>query len=170
MEIRIVPVDLHALFRECAEGAAALAEREGIRVVTDAAEDAAVARADPELLRRIVGNLVQNALRFAGAGGEIRLRARRRGGEVQILVSDTGPGIPADERGRIFERFHRGAESGERSRGGYGLGLAFCRLAAEAHGGRIWVEDADTGGSLFVVGLPERPPVGIGAAPAGAGT
>ncbi|MDE2510676.1 MAG: PAS domain-containing protein, partial [Elusimicrobia bacterium] len=87
---------------------------------------APVARADPELLRRVVANLFENALKFAPAGGRITVEAAERDGSVLISVEDDGPGIAPADLPRLFDRFYRGAGGGR----GYGLGLAFCRAAA----------------------------------------
>jgi two-component system, sensor histidine kinase and response regulator len=107
--------------------------------------------ADPDLARRIILNLVDNAIRHAPEESTIRLSATRDDDSVEIRIADQGPGIPEALRERIFERFvQAGTES---TRSGRGLGLAFCKLAVEAHGGRIWIEDGAPG-AVFCVRLP----------------
>lgn len=108
---------------------------------------------DERLLRRLLTNLVANALRFAPAGGFVRVEGLPgdEPGTVLLRVSDNGPGIPPAEQERVFLAFAQGA--GEQSRG-TGLGLALCREVAHAHGGRIWAEDRPGGGTRFVVRLP----------------
>jgi signal transduction histidine kinase len=109
---------------------------------------------DPELTRRIIENLVSNAVKHTAIEGEVRVVVAGSPGKACIVVSDEGPGVPLEKRGRIFEPY--GAE-GLRSAAGYessGLGLTFCRLAVEAQGGAIWVEDNAPRGSVFVVELP----------------
>lgn len=111
-------------------------------------------KADVDLIRRVIENLLENALLHSPEESVVRVSAVEREGEVEIRVSDAGPGIPKGMRESIFERFVQ-VESGEQAatRSGRGLGLAFCRLAVEAHGGRIWVEDGAPG-AVFCVRLP----------------
>lgn len=112
--------------------------------------------ADAEMLRRIVTNLVDNCTKYGPEDGRIWLKARRENaGMVQISVSDEGPGIPEELREAIFERYAK-VERDEHRRdpGSRGLGLRFCKLAAEAHGGRLWVEDNEPEGARFCFELP----------------
>ena len=85
---------------------------------------------------RVLQNLLDNALKFTPAGGRIGVSARTPGTDVVFCVSDDGPGVPAELRDRLFREFVTGTLEGR----GTGLGLAFCRQAVEAHGGRIWLE------------------------------
>jgi signal transduction histidine kinase len=111
-------------------------------------------RGDREMLLRVLLNLLDNALKHTPQGGVITVYAEPHRTEVQIAVNDTGPGIPPDQRERIFERFAR-VGSAKVGRTGFGLGLVYCRLAVIAHGGKIWVEDGENGiGSKFVFSLP----------------
>lgn len=104
---------------------------------------------DKQLLSRVVDNLVTNALHYTNKGGEIKLRAARNdANETVIAIQDNGEGIAPEAVGRVFEKFYR-ADSSKRHATGAGLGLAFCRLAVEAHGGRIWVESKQGEGSTF---------------------
>jgi signal transduction histidine kinase len=110
--------------------------------------------ADPARLERILANLIENALKYSPAGGQVTVSAWREGDSLMVAVSDVGPGIPPDQRERIFERFTQ-VRDDSKARRGFGLGLAYCRAAVEAHGGRIWVEDGEGGvGSRFVFSLP----------------
>jgi signal transduction histidine kinase len=112
-------------------------------------------QADPELLRRVLQNLVDNALRHSPQGNQVGIEADASDGVVVLRVRDCGPGVPAALRDRIFDKYVRIAgRSGEGGAPGKGLGLAFCRMAVEAHGGRIWVEDNQPRGSVFVVTIP----------------
>lgn len=113
--------------------------------------------ADAVLLRRVVENLVDNARKYGD--GPIRVTARPDGPDaIRISVSDEGHGVEAAERARIFERYARAArDAGTAARDSHGLGLAFCRLAVEAHGGTLWVEDNEPKGSAFCVRLPRSP-------------
>jgi signal transduction histidine kinase len=104
--------------------------------------------ADADLLRRVLQNLVGNALKFTPSGGTVTVSLEQRDGRVLVSVRDTGSGVPAELRPRLFQKFSAGTATGR----GSGLGLAFCRLAVEAHGGKIWHEeneDTSAPGSVF---------------------
>ncbi|CAN5883529.1 response regulator [soil metagenome] len=105
-------------------------------------------RADAELVRRVLANLIENALRHSSDGGTITINASAEYDAIVIRVADTGPGVPEDQRARVFDRFE--STGGARNRG---LGLAFCKIAVEAHGGWIWIEDAAPG-AVFCLRLP----------------
>jgi len=103
------------------------------------------AHGDPEKLQRLLFNLIQNAIRHTPADGSVVVRAQPAGDAVEIEVSDTGDGIAATDRERVFEPFFRGGAQAARPSNGAGLGLAISRAIVEAHGGRIWLEDAPRG-------------------------
>src|SRR5262249_59001065 len=88
------------------------------------------------------------------AGGQVTLSSRAEAGELFVAVDDDGPGIPAAERERVFDRFHRSEPARDRGSGGSGLGLGISRSIVEAHGGRIWVEDSPLGGARVAFALP----------------
>ncbi len=118
-----------------------------------------VVHADEDRIRRVLTNLVDNAAKFSPKGGfiEVKVVVDEVENCLVVSVTDQGPGIPVEERERIFERFTQVQSEGgqKKSRRGYGLGLVFCRLAMRAHNGRIWVEDGPDGvGSCFVFTLP----------------
>ena len=122
--------------------------------------------ADRERFEQILLNLLSNANRFTPAGGRIAVRLRADDDEVIISVTDTGPGIPAEEQQHIFEAFYRG-DGGRRRVPGMGMGLAIAKSLTELHGGRIWLESGE-GGSTFCVAVqrqpePVRAPVRAGA-------
>jgi signal transduction histidine kinase len=97
-------------------------------------------------------NLVENAIKYSPAGGKIAVGVKVLDGWVDLWVQDSGPGIPAAEQEHIFEKFIRLRT--DRYPKGVGLGLAFCRLAVQAHGGKIWVESQENAGSRFRFTLP----------------
>ena len=150
-----------------------LLEREPVDMsaVVDAAVDAARA-ADPERpidvdsqrplvvlgadsrLRQVVDNLLTNARVHTSAGTPIDIRLAREGAEAVLEVADAGPGGPAEEVDKIFERFHRTDQSRTRSQGGVGLGLAIVRSLVEAYGGAVGYRPRPGGGSIFRVVLP----------------
>ena len=110
--------------------------------------------ADPDRLTQVLRNLVRNAVAHTSPGDQVLVAAQAHDGRVEISVSDTGPGIPADQLERIFERFHRLDQGRSRDRGGSGLGLAIARAIVEAHGGRIHAESTPGHGATFRVELP----------------
>ena len=146
-------VRLDALLAEVAQQMEPLARRNRVTIAVEAVGLPPVL-ADRALLERVLTNLLDNALKYSPSGGTIMLRAVAEVDHVIVAVSDTGLGIPADQRERVFEWFAQiGGEKLKRR--GFGLGLTFCRLAIEAHGGRIWVESgADSTGTQFVFSLP----------------
>jgi signal transduction histidine kinase len=134
------PLDVAALVRDvCAElGAAATAAA----VRLESTLDGTNLKADPDLVRRLLTNLVENAIRHCPRDTVVRVRSERAEGGILLKVIDEGRGVPEEMTGRIFDPFVQVEGSPENlTRTGRGLGLAFCRVAAEAHGGRIWVED-----------------------------
>ncbi|WP_437956189.1 response regulator [Sorangium sp. So ce119] len=146
-------VDLRALVLEVF---AALELRASSRsIALREAVEAPAVRADPDLLRRTVENLLENAIHHAPVGTAVAVSAVKDGAAVEIRVADAGPGVPADLRARVFDRFTQlGGDAEALHRAGRGLGLAFCKMAVEAHGGRIWIED-NAPGAIFCVRLPD---------------
>ena len=115
-------------------------------------------RVDPNKIVRLFANLLDNALKFTPAGGQVIVSAEQTNQQMlKIQISDNGPGIPPEYREKIFDRFSQVPGQKGRQRGS-GLGLTFCRLVVEAHGGKIWVETNPAGGSLFTFTLPIRGP------------
>ena len=109
---------------------------------------------DPVQMDQVLTNLLENAGRHSPEGGEIRVSVVWIHGAVQVRVADQGPGVPLDERERVFEAFYRGAKSPETA--GSGLGLAIARAVVVAHGGRIWIEDAPGGGCVVAFEVPDK--------------
>ena len=111
--------------------------------------------ADEDLLRRTFANLLENAVRHAPRGSSVRVVGTRHGASTELRVADAGSGIPAAMREQIFDPFVQLERQGTpSSRGGRGLGLTFCRFAVEAHGGSIWIEDANPG-AVFALRIPD---------------
>jgi signal transduction histidine kinase len=117
---------------------------------------------DEQRLTQVLLNLVGNAIKFTDSG-EVRIAARAANGHFTVSVSDTGPGIPAEECDLIFEKFRQVDSSNTRAKGGTGLGLAIAREIVEMHGGRIWVESTLGQGSTFRLELPVRATAAAGA-------
>ena len=147
---RFTDVDLAGLVRDTV-ATASLAQDE-VRLVTDVGSARTIVRADGERLRQVVANLVDNAVKYSPAGGEVAVRVWQQNGSVLISVSDRGPGIPKDGQGVIFEKF--GRVSGGGSKPGTGLGLYIARSITEAHGGTLAVSSAPGRGATFTVTLP----------------
>lgn len=118
------------------------AEAAGTRLASDVA--AVPVYADPDLLLRVLQNLVDNAIGHAPVGTEVRVTATPAAGGIQLAVRDQGAGVPADQRERVFEPFVQGMAAANHR----GLGLAFCKHVVTAHGGRIWIEDAQPGAAI----------------------
>jgi signal transduction histidine kinase len=137
-------LDLDALIGDVFGELEIRAQTAGVRLARQV--DAPSLSADPDLFRRVVENLVENAIRHAPEGSDVTVTARAAPGGTEIHVRDTGAGVPPEQRERVFERFVQADH--ESTRSNRGLGLAFCKLAVEAHGGRIWVEDALPGAAF----------------------
>jgi PAS domain S-box-containing protein len=131
------------------------ARRQSLSV--DLPEDLPHLKADPGLLQRVVLNLLDNAIKFTPTEGAVTVKVEFREGAFWFSVHDTGPGIPPQEQETVFELYKRGRNAHHVR--GAGLGLAFCRLAVEAHGGRIWVESEPGEGATFYFTLPQAPTV-----------
>jgi signal transduction histidine kinase len=154
LEIRRQSVPLQAFLTERLEGFSAQAARESKSLQLDCEADT-VARLDPSLLGRVIENLIANGLKHTSSSGVVHVSAWRNDQKIWIAVRDNGIGIPEAYRERIFDKFVQVPSTDERiTRRGTGLGLAFCRLAVEAHNGRIWVENIEEGGSDFRLWLP----------------
>lgn len=129
-----------------------LAEEKGVTLVLDAAPDTPPIMGDRIRLTQVFANLIDNAVKYTPGPGRVRLTTGRVDRGVEVAVVDTGPGIPADDQQRIWERLYRGDQS--RSQRGLGIGLSLVRAIAQAHGGHARVESPQDGGSRFVVWLP----------------
>jgi len=133
-------------------------QQEGAKATVEVADDAPVFEADKELLKRVLNNLVQNAVTHSAQAVKIDFKARKDGDGVLFTVADNGPGIPPQYHEVIFRKFERVKTQGVPRTRSSGLGLAFCKLVVDAHGGRIWVQSAEGQGSSFHFTLPLKPP------------
>jgi signal transduction histidine kinase len=145
------PLDLATLARQTADRFAAVAEARSLHLTVDAGTAAALVAAPPDWLDRLVGVLLDNACKYAPAGGTVAVAVHEAGGRVSLTVDDSGPGIPDVERERIFDRFHR-ATDGEQ--GGAGLGLAIGDAIVRATGGKWSVGSSPAGGARMSVSWP----------------
>jgi two-component system phosphate regulon sensor histidine kinase PhoR len=128
------------------------AERAGLNLRVECKDDLPKVKIDSQRLEQVLVNLIHNAVKFTGAGGEVLLEAEAGISEVRFVVRDSGIGIPVDEIPRIFERFYRVDKS--RTGSGTGLGLSIAKHVVEAHGGKIWAESIEGHGSTFYFSIP----------------
>jgi two-component system phosphate regulon sensor histidine kinase PhoR len=132
------------------------ADRQNVALRTDVArEDSVVVVGDEDRLGQLLANLIQNAIKFSPGGSEVVVHVRGEREQVLVEVEDHGPGIPREDRNRIFERFYKVDRARSRGRGGTGLGLAIARHIVDRHRGHIWVQSEEGRGSSFFVSLPK---------------
>jgi two-component system phosphate regulon sensor histidine kinase PhoR len=149
--LRLVPTPVAELLGPPTERLRPQAESAGLSLTVLLPPSQPTVLADVERARKVVTNLVHNAVKFTPPGGSIVVSASRASGEVIVSVKDSGVGIPAEDLPRIFERFYKADRA--RSGGGTGLGLAIARHIVQGHGGRIWVESIEGKGSTFSFSL-----------------
>lgn len=147
-----VECDLRTVVADALTSLVALVKQ--CQVTFDEPEDPCVAGVDPEIIRRVVANLVANAIKFTPRNGEVRIGLESTDAAVRLTVTDTGPGIPPGYQTRIFEKFGQVASRQEGKKYSTGLGLTFCKLAVEAHGGEIGVDSEVRKGSTFWFVVP----------------
>jgi signal transduction histidine kinase len=152
MPLQREPVILAELVEQSFRFQSQLAARRELLLLNDVPYDLPTISADRTLLSRVLQNLIDNAIKYAPQGSNIVIRAWQDTNRdaIQVSVHDDGPGIPSELRSELFQKFATGASA----RGGTGLGLAFCRLAVEAHKGEIWVESNESQGTTFCFTLP----------------
>ena len=183
MSVRARPTDLRKILDVVESTLAPAAQKKSVQLEVDVAPDVPEIRADAERLRQVFLNLVENAVKFTPKGGRVVLKARMLPSEngdgdeagfallaparapVEIRVSDTGIGIPARERARVFDPFYQVDSSSTREYGGTGLGLSIVKRLVDAHGGKITIEDNEPRGTVFVVVLPLGSSAGASVAP-----
>jgi NtrC-family two-component system sensor histidine kinase KinB len=144
--------DINTLVVEATEIVQPAAEGKGIGLQIDIPPRLPLVNLDGDMIRRVIINLLDNAIKYTPEGGTVTIMARSNPKEVVVSVRDTGPGIPSDQHTHIFAKFARLQR--ESAPKGMGLGLTFCKLAVETHGGRIWVESQVGRGSIFSFRLP----------------
>jgi NtrC-family two-component system sensor histidine kinase KinB len=149
------PISIKALIESAVDRLALYAQRKRIRLNLGWPDALPAVLADGEMMERVMINLIDNALKFSPAGGKVNVSVEAGTDSLCVRVRDSGPGIPLEHQGRIFDKFAR--VRGPEGLGGVGLGLAFCRLAIEAHGGHIWVESSGKQGSTLSFTLPLSP-------------
>ena len=155
--LEIAECDAGDLVRTAAAELSGLAHEGGVEIRCDLAPDSTAVCWDGPRVIQMIENLLSNAIHHAPRGSEILVALASAGDGIELIVEDRGPGVAAEHRDAIFERFHR-VDARGRGRAGTGLGLAIVRSVAEGHGGSAWVEDAAGGGARFGVRMPVEPP------------
>ena len=154
VELNLRAVGLRAAAGDALDDAALIARARDVTLGNEVPEGLR-AEADPERLRQVLANLIDNAIKYGRQGGAISLRGRPAGGGmVEISVRDDGPGIPPEALSRVFERFYRVDKARSREQGGTGLGLAIVKNVVQAHGGDVRVESVAGRGTEFFLTLP----------------
>jgi signal transduction histidine kinase len=166
MEVVRTSQDLVEIVRASVDAAAPAARAAGVELRMDV-PSTLVAMVDGQRLAQAVDNLVSNAVKYTPRGGFVEIRLVVDGGRIEICVADSGIGIQAADRDRLFTRFFRGRQAEEQSVQGLGLGLSIARSIVESHGGRIDVESEVGRGSVFRIRLPAENEAGT-VAPGGA--
>ena len=154
LKLEFRPVSVAQLIESCVETAQLKAVPRQLTLHVRVPEELPSARGDANTLQEVLQNLLDNALQYTPAGGNIEVSASSSNGHVVVTVADTGIGIPQVEQERIFERFYRVDAARSREAGGTGLGLSIARHIMEAHGGHLWVESAVGEGSRFHFSIP----------------
>jgi len=146
------PASIKSLLIESIDALQPIIENKKLEVVLDIPEKIPLVLINWDMIQRVIINLIENALKYTPPDGMIKIGAQQSTNAVRLWVQDSGPGIPEENRQNIFDKYTRlhGKGGGK----GYGLGLAYCRLAVEGHGGNIWAENTPGGGSIFTFTLP----------------
>ena len=151
LSLDIGDTDVSRVLTETMEAFEQRASEQGISLVLSPEPPNITVRADEERVLQLIDNLVGNALKFTPSGGQVSIGARVDDNELRVSVADTGPGIPEEQRARLFDRFWQARFADRR---GLGLGLPIAKGIAEAHGGRLWVESTVGSGTTFHFGMP----------------
>ena len=148
------PVAIGRVMREVADQLRAVAEPKGVCVSVAASDENDLAIGDASQLRRLLSNLLDNAIKYTPSDGRVTARVERQGGQLRVIVEDTGIGIPADHLSRVCERFYRVDPSRDQAIEGAGLGLSICRAIAKAHGGELLITSQAGCGTTCTLILP----------------
>lgn len=157
IELRMQPVQLESVVRMSIEIMRGWAERKGLNADIAMDENLPLILGDPDRLIQVTTNLLNNAMKFT-TQGYVRIATMQQGDEVLLAITDSGPGIPPDERDLIFEKFHQCGNTLTAKPQGTGLGLSICREIMQRHHGRIWVESEMGKGSTFICAFPVLTP------------
>lgn len=156
--MELMPSSLVDLISDCLESFQARAERQGVQLVGDVDRAIDPVTMNAGKIGRVLNNLIDNALHHTPAGGQILIKGRIGAAGTLVSVEDSGPGFAEVDLPAVFEQFYRGEQARSRSTGSAGLGLAIARGIVQAHGGRIWAENSETGGGRVSFVLPRQAP------------
>jgi len=155
LRLAVQPVDLRTVVEDALDGIRPAAEAKSIRLQSVLASPGGPVSGDPDRLQQVAWNLLSNAVKFTPKGGRVQIQMQRVNSHVEIVVTDTGQGIPPEFLPHVFDRFWQANNSSSRAHGGLGLGLALVRSLVELHGGTVLAESPGEGlGATFVVKLP----------------
>jgi signal transduction histidine kinase len=150
MEYQMAAHDLVPLIKAVMDEFDVQARDKGIQFRLECPEPSVLVECDRDRIVQVIGNLFENALKFSPSQSEVVTRiGGGKAGEILVAVSDSGPGVPNDQKERVFQKFHQLRQGKKMTGQGVGLGLAICKSIVEAHRGQIWVEDNPNGGSVF---------------------
>ncbi len=153
-EFAVTALDANAVVQRVVDGLAGRMATRAIELELDLPVGERKAKLDERQWQQLVFQLVDNAVKFTPSGGDVRIAGRVIGDEFELRVEDSGPGVPADDRSTIFEKFTQLSDHLTEKPAGAGIGLAVCRAIAERSGGHVWCEDSALGGAAFVVHVP----------------
>ncbi len=153
LQLQFQAVGLHAAIVEISEDLSSAANRKGTKIL-NLVDESIYAKADPNRLRQVLSNLIDNSIKYGQTEGSIQISASVNDSMIEVRVADDGPGIPKESHARIFERFFRVDKARSREQGGTGLGLAIVKHVVQAHGGDVRVESELGKGSTFIFTLP----------------
>jgi two-component system sensor histidine kinase ResE len=154
MPLKLEPLDLNLLLEDLVKTIGPLARNDEVQLRLSLDPSLKTASADRDRISEVILNLVHNALRFTPAGGTVTIATRNAGDTVEVSVTDTGPGINAEDLERVWERFYKSDRSRNRGSGGTGLGLAIVKQIVEAHGGKVKAQSTPGKGATFSFTLP----------------
>ncbi len=152
------PTDLRELVGEAVEDVSTRAAAAGIELIASGEREGPSVEVDREHILRVIENLTTNAMAHTSAGGRIEVAVIEADGEAVVSVTDNGDGIDEELSHHLFDRYAQASAARRPGRSSVGLGLAYCKIAVEAHGGRIWARNVEGGGCRFSFALPLRPP------------
>jgi two-component system sensor histidine kinase/response regulator len=160
LRMQTAHLDLLRIAREVRDQVHHRSQQDGKTVVVATDHQTVGLHGDPVILRRVVENLIDNSIKYTPSGGTITIELSQAADRSALLkVRDQGPGVPEAYRESVFDKYAQlDRDAARRARSSRGLGLAFCRLAVEAHGGRIWIEDNEPRGAVFCISLPPDAP------------
>ena len=147
VNLNLSPVDVRRAISEVVETYREQAQAKGVSLTMDGGDGVVEAAADEGRLQQVLSNLVENAVKFTPSGGEVQVEVEHQGRWLEVRVADRGIGVASEDMPHVFERFYKADRS--QNQGGTGLGLAIAKHIVESHGGRIWVNSREGGGSIF---------------------